>query len=159
MAGDVRGSDMRGDNDAYDKPDVVGKVAQTLEKFGGGQDDSSDIPPIPEVKEEKAEEEESTPVQDEQKEQEEQAEESESTPESSEQKAEGDKGEKAIPDNYYRALEHQGWTPEKISEMYKKDPDTLLEWGERAYESQNSLSQQFSNLGRARIELDKKQHR
>jgi len=156
MPADIRGTDMRPANegDAYDKSDVVSKVAQNLQKFGGGQDDGLEgleTPPIPEKKEEQAEKGESISVQDEQ------TEESESIPESSEQTAEGDKSKPAIPDNYYRALVHQEWTPEEIAEMYEKDPDKLIKWGEKAYESMNTLSQQFSAIGRAKIELDKKQ--
>jgi len=154
MPADIRGSDMRPDDGAYDKSNVVSKVAETLQTFGGGQDDKLEgleTFSTPEKKEEQAEEEKSTPGQDEQ------AEESESSPESSEQKAESDKSKTAIPDNYYRALVHQEWTPEEIATEWEKDPDRLIKWGEKAYKSMNDLSQQFSSLGRAKIELEKRQ--
>lgn len=139
-------------NEDYEDDGVVSNVQKHLKKFGGAEDDSLETPPTPEAKEEQAEEEESTPVKDEQ---DEQADKSEPSPESSEQKAVGDK-KLPIPDNHYRALIHQGWTPEKVSQIYEKDSELLLELAEKAFDDVNNLSRTFSDLGRSRIAIDSK---
>lgn len=152
MPGTITGEDMRSDPNAYDKDDVVNKVAQTLSKFS--DDDDSTL----ESTEESAEEQTSTletEETEETQEAEETAEDETPTPEESEQKpAESEKQKPAIPDNYYRAAVHQGWKPEQIDKLYRADPDGTLEFLKQNHEKVNNLSQQFSLLGRKAREME-----
>ena len=137
-----------------DDEKLVSKVQQALKKAGGAKDDLEETPPSPEPDEESADESESTsepesePTDDE-----------DSTPEPDGEPAAGEKGKTkpAIPDNHYRALIHQEWTPERISKVYEKDPELLLELAENAYKTVNNLSRQFANSGRIKRELEQKQ--
>jgi len=140
----------------YDSDEIVAKVQKHLKDHGGAKDDVGlEEPPTPESEDETAEEEESTPTE------ENSADESESTPEPKDKQAADDSGDKdkdspAIPDNHYRALIHSGWEPEKVSAIYEKDPELLLELAEKAYSDVNNLSQQFAQLGRNRIEMERR---
>lgn len=144
---------------SYDDSAVVNKIQQHLKEYGGAGDDVDEgAPPIPESKSDPTEEDGSTPIEGGKK----SADESESTSDTEDEQAAGDDGGKqksAIPDNHYRALLHSGWKPEKVSSLYEKDPELLLELAEKAYEDVNNLSQQFAQLGRSRIEMDKQKQK
>jgi hypothetical protein len=151
---------MRPDNAAYESQDVTNKVEETLAKFE--QEHAIPEPPTPAEKSEPTPEPDSESVPDseqepeqksEQESEQEPAEEDESTPESKD--GEGEASEKpAIPDNYFRAAEHQGWTPERISKLYDADPEGTVEFLKKIYEDTNSLNGQFAELGRKKIALE-----
>lgn len=142
------GEDMRQDKNAYEKSDVVDKVAQTLAKFGEVED------PTPEPEPKPAEPKEPTPVEPKP------AGEEGPTPVEPKEPAEPaepaepkEPGKPAIPDNYYRAAIHQGWKPEQISKLYENDPEGTLQILEKTYNDVNNLSQQFAQLGRKAREM------
>jgi len=149
----------------YDSDDVVSKVQKHLKEHGGAEDDVDlDATSTPESEEKPTDDSDSTPKPDGV----ESADDDDSTSEfdaesaaekdDSGDKKSGKKGDEkpAIPDNHYRALVHSGWKPEKISSVYEKDSELLLELAEKAYADVNSLSQQFAQLGRTRIEMEQK---
>jgi hypothetical protein len=135
----------------YEDDSVVNKIQEHLQQFGGAKDDNL-TPPIPKAG--GTEEPESTPESKLEPELEPADEELDS--ESDSEPAAGNKGKPPIPDNHYRALLHQEWTPEMISKFYEKDAEFLLKQAEKAYKDVNSLSNQFAELGRARIESESK---
>lgn len=150
MAGEKTGLDMRGDSHAYEDPNVVSKVAQTLEKFDDGE------PSIPEPPVSPAGELEPT-LEPEPKVEPEPTDGGEPTLSEPSGEAAGTEPEKPpLPDNYFRAAQHQGWEPEEIAEFYNKDPEKAVKTFGKIYESTNNLSQQFAAAGRAAIELQKK---
>ena len=120
-------------SDEMDAPEIAEKIqAKMNEAFG-----NPSKPPIPEPKPE--------PI-------------SEPEPESEpEPTAEGEEPEAdiAIPDNHYRALIHQGWSEDRISKINEADPDLLKELAEKAHKDVSQLSQQFSALGRKKLEFEK----
>lgn len=145
----------------YDSDDVVNKVQKHLKEHGGAEDDVDlDTTSTPEPEKEPTDDSDSTPKPGDV----ESADDDDSTSESDAESAaeKDDSGDKkgdekpAIPDNHYRALVHSGWKPEKISSVYEKDPELLLELAEKAYADVNSLSRQFAQLGRTRIEMEQK---
>lgn len=141
------GQDMRNDTHAYEKTEVVDKVAQTLAQFDAGK------PSIPEPPAKPAGEPESTSEP-------EPTDDGEPTLVEPDGEAAGDgktePDKLALPDNYFRAAQHQGWKPEEIAEFFDKDPEKALKTFGKIYESTNNLSQQFAQLGRSAIELQKK---
>ena len=151
MAGEKTGSDMRDDSHAYEKPDVLNAVAQHLEEFGGE-------PSIPEPPAKSAGEPEPT-SEPEPKVEPEPTDAGEPTPKEPDGQAagEGEEPEKpALPDNYFRAAQHQGWTPEEITELYDQNPEQAIKTFGKIYEATNNLSQQFAQMGRTAIELEKR---
>ena len=58
------------------------------------------------------------------------------------------KVEHVLPENYYQAMQHVGWTPEKIKETFERDPEQALKDFKFYHDSQNYITQQTSNLGR-----------
>jgi len=149
MPGNQTGTDMRQDQGAYEKSDVVDKVAQTLAKFGEVEDST------PEPESEPAKPAVSTPEP-------KPAEKTDVTPEPGPvepaepaEPTEPEEPEKpAIPDNYYRAAIHQGWKPEELSAMYELNPEGTLRFLEKTYNDVNNLSQQFAQLGRKAREVE-----
>ena len=151
MAGEKTGTDMRDDSHAYENQDVVNKVAQTLEQFGGE-------PSIPEPPASSASEPEPT-SESEPKVEPEPTDDGKPTPNEPSGQAAGEKGEDEkppLPDNYFRAAQHQGWTPEEIAELYDQNPKQAIKTFGKIYESTNNLSQQFAAAGRVAIELERK---
>ena len=143
----ITGQDMRDDTHAYEKPEIVDKVAQTLDQFNEGK------PSIPEPPVSSADEPESTSEP-------EPTDDGTATLKEPDGEAAGEgqtEPEKpALPDNYFRAARHQGWEPEEIAEFYDKDPKKAIKTFGKIYESTNNLSQQFAQLGRSAVELEKK---
>ncbi len=102
---------------------------------------------------EQAEETESTPEEKpevKEENQETQADEVDSTPAS---KLEGKENteEVSLPDAYFRAAEHQGWKPEEITEFFKATPELAIQTLGKIHESTNKLSDDFANIGRAKL--------
>lgn len=55
-----------------------------------------------------------------------------------------------IPDSYIRAAIHSKWSMEDIKRLAKADPELAMKTFEKLYEATNSMSQQFSEIGRVR---------
>jgi hypothetical protein len=159
MSGSVTGTDMRPDSEAAYEGSVS-KVEETLAKFE--QEHSIPAPPTPADKSEptlepdadsEPDSEQEPEQKSEQELEQEPADDDKSTPESKE--GEGQESDKpAIPDNYFRAAQHQGWTPERISKLYDADPEGTVEFLKKVYEDTNSLNGQFAELGRKKIALE-----
>ncbi|HUW45753.1 MAG TPA: hypothetical protein VMW50_08155, partial [Dehalococcoidia bacterium] len=65
---------------------------------------------------------------------------------------EPDKEEKGLPEAYVRSAVHQGWTEEKVQAFFKADPEGSLEILKNIHDSNNKLTETFSNLGRKAME-------
>ena len=61
-----------------------------------------------------------------------------------------------LPDNYFRAAIHQGWSPEEIQELYSQNPEVALKTFEKIYESTNYITKQTADLGRKHKQLTEK---
>ena len=97
-----------------------------------------------EVKDEEAEEEEK-----EIKDEEEEVKEDEEETKDEEKEVKDDKEvEHVLPENYFQAMRHVGWEPEKIKEVFEKDPEQALKDFKFFHDSQNYITQQTSDLGR-----------
>lgn len=157
MSGSVTGTDMRPNSDAaYNNS--VSKIEETLAQFE--QEHS-----IPEPPQKSADDFESTPEPDDVSESDdtksddsqELADDDDSTPVTdgdSDDSSDDSKEKPAIPDNYFRAAAHQGWTPERISKLYEVDPEGTVEFLKKVYEDTNNLNGQFAELGRRKIALE-----
>lgn len=85
-----------------------------------------------------------------------QAEQVDSTPESKPADVKDEAGketteEVSLPDAYYRAAEHQGWKPDEIKEFFEATPELAIQTLGKIYESTNKLSDDFANIGRAKL--------
>ena len=96
-----------------------------------------------EVKEETEEEEEEV-VKDEEKE----VKEEEEIKDEEKEVKDDEKVEHVLPENYFQAMRHVGWEPEKIKETFEKDPEQALKDFKYYHDSQNYVTQQTSDLGR-----------
>lgn len=150
MSGSIKGEDMRQDDAAYDATEVENKVAEKLAEMRG--ESAKDEP------EEDEPEAEDTSTPDPTDEPDEASGETEEEEEGSadEDPPKPDK-KPAIPDNVCRAAVHSGWTPEEISEFYEADPKRALKTFGKMHESMSNLSKQFAQVGRARINMARKQ--
>jgi len=64
-----------------------------------------------------------------------------------------DKGEaKQLPDAYYRAAIHRGWTGEEVNDFFKTNPELCLRTLAKVYAEVNQASKDFAFLGRAKKE-------
>lgn len=162
MSGSNTGTIMQPNGEAAYE-DSVSKVEETLAKFE--QEHAIPEPPTPADKSEPTPEpdvdsepdsEQEPEFKSEQEPEQEPADDGESTPESKD--GDGEASDKpAIPDNYFRAAAHQGWTPEKISKLYDADPEGTVDWLKKIYDDTNNLNSQFAELGRKKIALDQAQ--
>ena len=129
----------------YQSPEVIDKVSQHLNLLDGEAtvipaeskeqpDDSKSTPPVPKIKA---------------------AEKEAPEPELTEDKSATD--EPSLPDNYYRAALHQGWTAEEISDFLKTDPEKALKTFERIHKSTNELSRRFAQLGETALKVQQSQ--
>jgi hypothetical protein len=57
-----------------------------------------------------------------------------------------------LPDNFYRAAIHQGWTPEEVKEFFEATPELAVKSFGKMYESTNKLSSEFARIGRLKLE-------
>lgn len=71
--------------------------------------------------------------------------------------AETKDGEINIPDAYMRAAIHHGLDKETVDELVEKDPKLAMKMLESCYLSVNNASREWSELGRAKIEAERKQ--
>jgi len=62
-----------------------------------------------------------------------------------------------IPDVYIRAAIHQQWKQEDVDELIKSNPELAKRTFENCYNSVVQASKDFSEIGRAKIELDRQQ--
>lgn len=60
----------------------------------------------------------------------------------------GTEEEVTLPDAFYRAAVHQGWTPDDIKDFFEASPEQALKTFAKIHESTNKLSSQFAKLGR-----------
>ncbi len=58
------------------------------------------------------------------------------------------KAEYVLPENYFQAMRHVGWEPERIKEKFEEDPEQALKDFKFYHDSQNYITQQTSDLGR-----------
>jgi len=79
----------------------------------------------------------------------------ESTPDETSADSEGSK--KGIPDAYYRAAKHQGWSDDDIAALHKANPALAEKTFAKLYDSTNKLSREFSAIGRAKLQAKKAQ--
>ena len=56
--------------------------------------------------------------------------------------------EHVLPENYFQAMRHVGWEPERIKEKFEEDPEQALKDFKFYHDSQNYITQQTSDLGR-----------
>ena len=61
---------------------------------------------------------------------------------------------KGMPDAYYRAAVHQGWTSEEVQELYASDPVLAEKTCKKLYETTNRLTNEFANVGRAKQQTE-----
>lgn len=147
--GEQTGADMREDKNAYDESKLLDSISKNLANVEGldvdpvedstpvepddTADDDDSTPPMPTAKKEAADD-------------------SDSTPEDSDDEPADDDTEEedkpAIPDNYYRAAVHQGWTPEEIKDLYDANSELALKTLKKLYEDTNKVSQVFAQKGR-----------
>ena len=66
-----------------------------------------------------------------------------------------DTKEVQLPDAYYRAAIHQGWTPDEIKDFFEADPELAIKTLAKNHESTNKLNSEFARMGRIKPE-DKK---
>ncbi|KKL73539.1 hypothetical protein LCGC14_2073880 [marine sediment metagenome] len=81
----------------------------------------------------------------------------ESQTESTESTSEAETKESDIPDAYIRAAIHQGWDQEVVDDLVKTNPELAKKAFENCYLSVNNASREWSELGRAKIEAERKQ--
>ena len=62
-----------------------------------------------------------------------------------------------IPDAYIRAAIHQKWTQKDVDELVESNPELARRTFENCYNSVVQASRDFSEIGRAKIELDRQQ--
>ena len=62
-----------------------------------------------------------------------------------------------IPDAYIRAAIHQKWSQKDVDELVESNPDLAKRTFENCYNSVVQASKDFSEIGRAKIELDRQQ--
>lgn len=142
------GEDMRADKGAYEAEEVVSSVAEHLAALKGGEPAESPKPDSDDDRQDLETEEESTPDHDDDS----------ADDDSLDQDADGEETEKeseaddkpAIPENVYRSLVHNDWTPEDIAELYEADPAKAMKVFEKIHQSTNEMSRQFAQLGRSR---------
>ena len=60
-----------------------------------------------------------------------------------------EKKEHVLPENYFQSMRHVGWTPEMIKSEFERDPEQALKTFKTYHDSQNYITQQTSDLGRA----------
>ena len=65
------------------------------------------------------------------------------------------KDEPVLPDSYYRAAKHQGWSEEEIKDFFDSDPERALRTFGKIYESTNFISTQTAALGRMHVQIQK----
>lgn len=80
-----------------------------------------------------------------------QAEKVDSTPASKPEAGKENTEEVSLPDAYYRAAEHQGWKPDEIKGFFEAQPELAIQTFGKIYESTNKLSDDFANIGRAKL--------
>ncbi len=57
-----------------------------------------------------------------------------------------------LPDAYYRAAIHQGWTPDEIKEFFEANPELAMKTLAKNHESTNKLNSEFARMGRIKPE-------
>lgn len=131
------------DEKTLEKPELVDTVQARL--------DALNIPEKPAVSEDD-ETEDSTPVvkEDEKVVEDEKAESKEVVEDSTPVK----EGEKILPDAFKRAAVHQGWKSEDVDEFFGANPDAALRTFENIYNSTNTLSRHFADLGRVQRQME-----
>lgn len=118
--------------------EMESKMQARLDKLP--QPDEADLEGVPRLEKKKDEEEE---VKDEEKE----VKDDEIKDEQKEIK-DDEKKEYVLPENYFQAMRHVGWEPERIKEKFKEDPEQALKDFKFYHDSQNYITQQTSDLGR-----------
>ncbi len=120
-----------------------------------GNPDEADVEGVPRLEKKDKEEEvkdENEEVKEEQEEEEEEVkDENEEVKEEQEEEEVKDdsKKEHVLPENYFQAMRHVGWEPERIKRVFEADPEQALEDFKFYHDSQNYVTQQTSSLGRA----------
>lgn len=137
-------------------PELLEKISENLTKLYPDEDE----PTLESDSIEPAESDDSTPEPEGGDTETEPADDDDSTPEpesepadESESETESEPEKPAIPDNYYRAAIHRGWTPERISKLYEADPEGTVDFLKKTYEDVNSMSKQFADFGRKAKEM------
>jgi hypothetical protein len=137
-------------------PEMESKVQVQMDAMN--QPDDADLEGVPrlekkdeeeEVKDEEKEVEEETEEEEEEevKDEEEEVKDGEVKDDSKEVK-DDKKVEHVLPENYFQAMRHVGWEPEKIKETFEKDPEQALKDFKFYHDSQNYITQRTSDLGR-----------
>ena len=62
-----------------------------------------------------------------------------------------------IPDAYIRAALHRGWSQDDVDDLVKSNPELAKKTFEATYLEVNNASREWSELGRAKIEAERKQ--
>ena len=81
----------------------------------------------------------------------------EEKPDGSIPEAEKKDGDVEIPDAYVRAAIHQKWSQKDVDELVESNPELARRTFENCYNSVVQASRDFSEIGRAKIELDRQQ--
>ena len=122
-----------------------GAIDSTQERldnlFGGGNDEQAEPVSSTPKAEPKVEDEEVVAK----------AEPDDSTPANKSEVGKENTEEVSLPEAYYRAAEHQGWKPEEIKAFFEATPELAIQTFGKIHESTNKLSNDFANIGRAKM--------
>ncbi len=145
------------ENLAVSEEELVDSVQAKLDVMNG--DDSGDKDDDDEQTEEQKSETDSTPEAKKEKEAkaDDDEDEGDSTSVEAEAKTDTEEGQEVtLPDAYYRAAVHQGWTPEEVKEFFEATPELAVKSFAKMYESTNKLSSEFARIGRLKLTPDGK---
>lgn len=157
MSGSEKGTDMRKDESAYESKEVQSSIAEHLASLRG---EEVKKPPTPESEREELEADDSpAPESDGQDDPASLEDEGESPTQEDGQEREAGEKKPSIPENVYRSVLHNGWKPEEIAEFYKANPKQAMKVFEKLHQATNDLSRQFAEIGRTRINLERKKDR
>ncbi len=81
----------------------------------------------------------------------------EEKPDGSTPEAEKKDGDVEIPDAYVRAAIHQKWSQKDVDDLVESNPELAKRTFENCYNSVVQASRDFSEIGRAKMELDRQQ--
>ena len=138
----ITGDDMRDDDGAYDKENVVDSIAEKLAAFNGDTGDSNgDTGDTGDSDGDTGDTGDSNG-------------DTGDTGDSNGDTGDTGDGDVApeIPENLLRAAQHVGWKPEDVVAFWKSDPERAQSTFENIHKSVNNLSQQFASIGRTALQ-------
>lgn len=155
MSGSNKGEDMRHDEGAYDSKDVQSSVAAHLAALRGTK---ADEPPTqePEDNDDLKADDDPSPQDNGQDDPAPADDDPSPTQDDDPDPEAGNDDAPAIPENIYRSILHNGWKPEEIAEFHRANPKQAMKVFEKLHQATNDLSKQFAEIGRTRIEMERR---